>query len=57
MANVPTLEFQKLWSNLTESQRLKYKDNIQQHPDVDAVMESVRGVLTTIACLAGCGPR
>jgi hypothetical protein len=57
MANVPTLEFQKLWSNLTESLRLKYTyDNNIQHPYANAVMESVCRVLTTIACLAGCAP-
>jgi hypothetical protein len=55
MAIVPTLEFQKLWSNLTESLRLKYENNIQ-HPYANAVMESVCKVLTTIACLEGCAP-
>jgi hypothetical protein len=44
MANVPTSEFQNLWSNMTESLRLEYKNTIQ-HPGTDAVMEHVRGVL------------
>jgi hypothetical protein len=56
MANVPTQEFQKLWSNLTESLRLEYENTIKQHPDTDAVMERVRGVLTAIALLTGCTP-
>jgi hypothetical protein len=46
MANVHTPEFQKLWSNLIESLRLEYENTVQQHPDSDAVMELVRGVLT-----------
>jgi hypothetical protein len=55
MANVPTPEFQKLCSNLTKSLRLEYENAIQ-HPDADAVMERVRGVLTAIARLAGRTP-
>jgi hypothetical protein len=35
---------------------LEYENTGQQHPDADAVMEPVRGVLTAIACLAGCTP-
>jgi hypothetical protein len=56
MANAPTPEFQKLSSNLIESLRLEYENTIQQHPDTDAVVGWVHGVLTTIACLAGCTP-
>jgi hypothetical protein len=52
MANVPTPELQKLWSNLTESLSLKYENIIQQHPEADVVMELVRGVVVT-ARLAG----
>jgi hypothetical protein len=54
MANVPTPEFQKLWSNLIDSLRLEYKNTMQQHPD--AVMKLVCGVLTDIAHLAECNP-
>jgi hypothetical protein len=54
-AKVTTPEFQKLWSNLIEFLRLKYENTIQ-HPDADAAMVSVRGVLTAIARLAGCTP-
>lgn len=53
MANEPTPEFQKLWSNLTEPLRLQYENTIQ-HPDANSVIEHVCGVLTAIACLAGC---
>jgi hypothetical protein len=56
MANVPTPEFQKLWSNLIESLRLAYENTIQEHPDADAVMEHVQEVHTVIAFLAGCTP-
>jgi hypothetical protein len=56
MANVTTLEFQKLWSNLIESLRLEHENTAQQHPDADAVMELVRGVLTAIVRLAGYTP-
>jgi hypothetical protein len=52
MANVLTPEFQKLWSNLIESLRLEYENTLQQHPDADAVMECVHGVLTIISCPA-----
>jgi hypothetical protein len=55
MVNVPTPEFQKLWSNLIESLRLEY-ENFIQHPDCDSVMERVSGVLTAIAHIAGCTP-
>jgi hypothetical protein len=43
MANVPTPEYQKLWSNLIESLRLEYENAIQQNPDADAVIERVPG--------------
>jgi hypothetical protein len=56
MINVHTPEFHKLWSYLIKSLRLKYENSIQQHPDANAVMEHVRGVLTPIARLAGCTP-
>jgi hypothetical protein len=55
MASVPTLDFQNLWSNLTESLRLEYKNTVQ-HADTDAVMVYVREVLNPIAHLAGCTP-
>jgi hypothetical protein len=54
MANVPTPEFQKLWSNLIESLRWEYENTVQQHPDADAVMERVHKVITAIAQVAGC---
>jgi hypothetical protein len=57
MANVRTQEFQKLWSNQIESLRLEYGDTVQQHPDADAVMERVRGVLIVIARLGDVPPR
>jgi hypothetical protein len=53
MANVPTPEFQKFWSNQIESLMLKYGDTVQ-HRDAGAVKERVRGVLIAIARLAGC---
>jgi hypothetical protein len=56
MANVPTPEVQKFCSNLIEYLRLVCENTIQQHPDADAVMEHVCGVLTAIARLAGCTP-
>jgi hypothetical protein len=56
MAKLPTPKFQKLWSNLTESLRLEYESTIQQHPEADAVMERVCGVLTAIARLVECSP-
>jgi hypothetical protein len=56
MANVPTPEFQKLWSNLIKPLRLEYENTIQQHSDANSVTEHVCGVLTAIACLAGCTP-
>jgi hypothetical protein len=55
MANVPTQEFQKLWSNLIEYLRLEYKNTIQ-HPDWDAVMEHECKVLIAITRLVGCTP-
>jgi hypothetical protein len=45
-ANVPTAEFQTLWSSLIGSLRLEYENTIQ-HPDTDALMECVRRVLIT----------
>lgn len=51
IANVPTPEFQKLWSNLIEFMRLEY--DITQYPDVDTAMEPVRGVFITV-CLEEC---
>jgi hypothetical protein len=56
MANVPTVEFQKLRPHLTESLRLGYENTIHQHPDADVVMERARGVLTAIARQMGCTP-
>jgi 5-carboxymethyl-2-hydroxymuconate isomerase len=56
MANVPTPEFQKFWSNQTDSLRMEYGDTIQQHPDTDAVIERVHGVLIATARLAECTP-
>jgi hypothetical protein len=56
MANVPTPEFQKLWTNLIECPRLEYENTIHQQPDADAVIERVRGVLTVIIRLARCTP-
>jgi hypothetical protein len=56
MANVPTPEFQKFWSNQIESLRLECGDILQQHSDAEAVIESVRGILISIARLAGCTP-
>jgi hypothetical protein len=53
MANVPSSEFQKLWSNLIEYLRLEHENLIQQHPGSDAVIELVRGVFTAIARLVG----
>jgi hypothetical protein len=53
VANVPTPEFQKLWSNQIEYLRLGYENTLQHH-DADDVMEHVRGVLTGIARLTGC---
>jgi hypothetical protein len=53
MANIPTPEFQKLWSNLIESLRLEYENTVQQHPN-NAVMNLVCGVLTHVAHLAQC---
>jgi hypothetical protein len=40
----------------SESLRLEYENAIQQHPDANAAMERVRGVLTAIARLAGRTP-
>jgi hypothetical protein len=51
MANVPTPEFQKLWSNKIECLGREYKDAIQQHSDAGGVMERVHRVLIDIACL------
>jgi hypothetical protein len=51
MANVPTPEFQKFWSNQIESLGLEYGDAIQ-HPDTNTVIERLRGVLIAIARLA-----
>jgi hypothetical protein len=56
MVNVPTPEFQKLWSNLIGSLRLEYENTIPQHPDADAVTERVCGALIVIPRLAGCTP-
>jgi hypothetical protein len=56
MINVPTTEFQKLWSSLTEYLRSEYENTIQQRRDADTVMESVRGVLNALARLSGCTP-
>jgi hypothetical protein len=52
MANVPTTEFQKIWSILINSLKLEYEDTIQQHLDADAIMERVRGVPSAIARIA-----
>jgi DNA primase large subunit len=54
MADVPTPEFQKLWSNLIESLMLEHENATEQYPD--AVMEHVHDVLTAIAHLEGCTP-
>jgi hypothetical protein len=56
MANVSTPEIQKIWSNLTASLRLGNENTMQQNPGADTVMEGLRGVLTTIACIAECTP-
>jgi hypothetical protein len=53
---VPTPEFQKLRSNVTESLRLEYENTIQQHHDTGVLMEPVCGVDAAIARLAGCAP-
>jgi hypothetical protein len=47
---------QKLWSNQIESLKFEYRDTIEQHPDAEAVMAGVRGVLIAIARLAGHTP-
>jgi hypothetical protein len=51
MANLPTSEFQNLWSNKIESLVLEYGDTVQ-HLDAEPVTERVRGVLIAIAHLA-----
>jgi hypothetical protein len=56
MANVHTPEFQVFWPNLIDSLRLEYENTIKQHPDANAVVEHVRGVLTASVRLAGCTP-
>jgi hypothetical protein len=45
MANVPTLENQKLFSDLIKSLRFEYENIIQQYPDADAVIECTCGIL------------
>jgi hypothetical protein len=47
MANVPSPEYQKLWSNLINLS-LEYGDTIQQHPHAEALMVCVRRVLIGI---------
>jgi selenocysteine lyase/cysteine desulfurase len=56
VANVPTPEFQKIWSNLIECLRLEYENTTEQHPDAEALTERIREVVTAIARLAGCTP-
>jgi hypothetical protein len=56
MTDVTIPEFQKLCSNQIDSLRLEYGDAIRQHPDAEAVVERVRGVLIASARLAGCTP-
>jgi hypothetical protein len=53
MVNVPTPEFQKLWSKQTEFMRLKYGETTH-YRDAEAVMENVREVISAIGRLAGC---
>jgi hypothetical protein len=56
MAIVPPPEFKKLRSNQIESLRLEYKEVMKHHPDADAVMERVHGILIDISRLAGRTP-
>jgi hypothetical protein len=56
MANAPTPEFQKLWTDQIECLKLECQDAIQKHPDAAGVMERVHRVLVDIANLAGRTP-
>jgi hypothetical protein len=55
MANVPTPDYQNLWSNQIIFLRLEYGGTIQR-PDANAFMERGHGVLIATARLAGCTP-
>jgi hypothetical protein len=56
MANAPTPEFQKLWTDQIECLMLECQDAIQKYPDAAGVMERVHRVLVDITNLAGRTP-
>jgi hypothetical protein len=56
MESAPLHGFQQLWSNQIESLCLGYVETMKEHPNADAVMKRVHGVLVDISRLAGCTP-